>query len=379
MRLLRRQTYLVTILLIFLFLVIPVSGLQNSQKIQSRGTISNPTGLLYGVCSHPWALTERDCQKMKTLGTKYIKMDFIWKQFEPYRDAPFVFSQYDKFVEWAKANNLEIVALLMYVPTWIRSDRTIPTGADFDDFVTQFGQFVYAVVDHYKGSITYFEIWNEANGQYFWRDPEATIEGVSKYNRGVAVTKYVTLLKEAYTRAKAANPNCKIISSGLATNDYVYVQEMYDNGVKGYFDYLGLHPYFYHSPTKNYDPDYVDWDSPQTDPHIYRQFPKIKLVRDIMVANRDKSKDIFITELGVGRKDGPEGPTTEEMQADRLRRVFEKIDHDPGYPFVNAVMWYQFRDKATSSSYMYGLLREDYTPRHMYYTYKDVIASYEKQ
>jgi len=368
----KTQTLLIVALLLCFIISPTQSLLQVSKSIRSYGGISYSAGLLYGVCSHPWVLNERDFQEMKKLGVEYVRMGFIWEEFGKY--YPLNFSKYDQFVEWAKANDLKIIALFTQVPPWLRSDSsgpfTIPTGTDFDDFVTQFGEFVYAVVNHYKGNITHFEVWNEANINVFWNDTEGRLERET-YNREMAITKYVILLKEAYTRAKAANPNCKIISTGLSECDYDYVQGMYDNGVKGYFDYLGLHPDFWHSPTKNYDPDYVDWDS-----SLYGQFPKIELVRNVMVANGDEGKDIFATELGIGGADGPEGPTTEEMQAERLRRVFEKIDHDPGYLFIDTVCWYQWRDWGSETQKRKGLLREDYTPRPMYYAYKDIIASH---
>lgn len=211
-------------------------GQQIFHSIASNGTISYPTGLFYGVCSHPWALTERDCQEMKKLGVKYLRIDFM--------GPPLDYGQCDQIVQWAKENGLQIVALL-------QGDPTIPSGVAFDSFVSQFGQFVHEVVVHYNGNITYFEIWNEPNTIGAWNDSEATLYN-GFYIRGKAIAKYVELLKEAYTQAKSADPNSQIISGGIA-NDWIYLQGMYDNGVKGYFDYLGLHPYFNHSPTKNYD------------------------------------------------------------------------------------------------------------------------------
>jgi polysaccharide biosynthesis protein PslG len=351
-------------LAVFLFLlVLPLPA--HAQTSTTQG----PVG--YGVAAHPWNLQDRDFREAKSLGVSYVRMDFVWVDFEPTRDATFVFSKYDRFVASAKANALQIVATIPgEVPTWLRpaggAGNSIPSGDKYGDFVTQFGQFVFAVVGHYKNDVTYFEIWNEANIKDFWNDAEATLERDS-YNRGQAITKYVTLLKEAYNQAKAANPNCKIISSGLSANDYVYVQGMYENGAKGYFDFLGLHPYFWHGPALNYDPDYVDWNSP-----YYEQFPKISLVRDKMVANGDDAKKIFITELGVSTADGPQGSTTEQIQADRLKRVFEKILRNPGYPFVEAVMWYQLRDYASQAASCYGLLNLDYAKREMYFAYMTI-------
>jgi hypothetical protein len=135
---------------------------------------------------------------------------------------------------------------------------------------------------------------------------------------------------------------------------------MYDNGAKGYFDLFGSHPYFAHSPTKNYDVDYSTGDE--------WEFPTIQYMRNIMVANGDGDKKIMITELGVDGQPGPEGPTTEAIQARALTRVFEKTEQE--YPFVKGIMWFHLRTNMEN----YGLLREDYTPRLMYYDYKQFIA-----
>jgi len=340
--------------------------------LHAKGQTNGAQGSVgYGVAAHPWSLLEKDFREARDLGVRYLRMDFVWADFEPTRDAPLAFSKYDQFVALARTNSLQIVATIPgEVPTWLRpaggARNSIPGGDKFGDFVSQFGQFVFAIVGHYKNDVVYFEIWNEANNKAFWDDTEATLERNS-YNRGQAITKYVTLLKQAYTQAKAANPNCKIISTGLAANDYVYVQNMYENGAKDYFDFLGLHPYFWHGPALNYDPDYVDWSSP-----YYEQFPKISLVRDQMLANGDEAKKMFITELGVSVADGPQGPTTEQIQADRLRRVFEKILKDPGYPFIEAVMWYQLRDYPSQAAKCFGLFLEDYTKRQMYFAYRTI-------
>jgi hypothetical protein len=393
-----RAYYLVATLLFVSALIMPALGLQITASLQSSGTIIYPTGFFYGVCAHPWALTERDFQEMQTLGVKYVRMDFRWPDIEKTRDAPWDFTEkgywspkesYDTFVGLAKKYGIEIIVLLNKVPSWISpSGDTIipPTGPDFDDFVTQFGQFVYAVVDHYKGDLTYFEIWNEPNTRTFWTDGEGTL--YHGFIHGEATRKYVLLLQEAYIQAKAANPICVVITGGIA-NDHKYLQEMYSYGAKGYFDVFGSHPYFANSPTKNWDVDYIN-------PHEHEwHFPKIQYMRDVMVANGDEAKRILITEVGVdgdyGGVEGPEGPTTQEIQADRLTRVFEKTQQE--FPYVEGIMWYQLKDthKAYSSVPVtianWGLFRMngpwdpdypnvvDYTPRLMYYAYKQLISA----
>jgi len=361
----------------------------------------------YGVCAHPWALTERDFQEMRTLGVKYVRMDFRWPDIERTRDAPWNFtesgvwspkSSYDTFVAWSKQYGIEIIACLLAFPDWILPGEVNvpPAGAAFDDAVAQFGDFVYAVVDHYKGDITYFEIWNEPGSNGSWKDPEGTPMPSGGGFIGEAIRKYVMLLQEAYTQAKAANPNCVIISGGQGNLEILF-QQMYDYGAKGYFDILGSHPYFVHSPTKNYDVDYID---PAGHPW---HFPKIQYLRDIMVAEGDGAKNMLITEIGIDDQlcpehttpapsnPAPEGHTTLEMQADRLTRVFQKTMQE--YPYVEGIMWYQLKDTHKAFGAVpvtptnFGLFRMngawdpdypnvvDYTPRPMYYAYKRVIQS----
>ncbi|MCW4045023.1 MAG: endo-1,4-beta-xylanase [Candidatus Bathyarchaeota archaeon] len=363
----RKEACLIIALLITSAMIIPVFGLQSSQSIQSYGTISyqTHTELMYGVCGWPWTLTERDFQEAKNLGVKYLRMDFPWGAFEYYNGATFTFTEYDRFVTWAKNNDIEIIPILCNVPSWYNtgSEWKIPTGSGFSDFVTRFGNYVYRVVDHYKADIKYFEIWNEPNIVNFWNDPEGTLVW-DFFNRGSSVQKYVTLLQTAYTQAKLANPNSIIISGGLAANDDIYLQQMYNYGAKGYFDLLGLHPYFKpNSPTINYDPDYVRWGV--WDPH---EFPKISLMKDVMEVNGDTSIDILITELGVGDGAGPEGATTEAIQARALTRVFEKLGQE--FPYVIGCMWFHLRTDMEN----YGLLRENYIPRQMYYAYRQIIT-----
>lgn len=390
------ESCLVAALLIVSSMATSTLALQSHSSIQSYGTINYPIGFMYGVCAHPWALTERDFQEMQTLGVKYVRMDFRWPDIEKIRDAPWNFaekgawspkSSYDTFAAWSEQYGVEIIPCLVAFPNWISpaENAVPPVGAAFDDAVAQFGEFVHAVVDHYKGSITYFEIWNEPGSSGSWNDPEGT--PISGGFIGEAIRKYVVLLKEAYTQAKAANPNCVIITGGQG-NLRILFQQMYDYGAKGYFDVLGSHPYFGSSPTKNYD---VDYFNPTGD--IY-EFPKIQYLRDIMVAQGDGAKKILITEVGV---DGqfplpiPEGETQQSIQADRLTRVFQKTLQE--YPYVQGIMWYQLKDthKAFSSIPVtianWGLFRmngswdpeypnvTDYTPRLMYYAYKQLIPT----
>lgn len=357
----------------------------------------------YGVTLHPWSATERDFQVAQTLGVGYIKIDFRWPDIQKTRNAPYDFtstgvwspkSSYDTLIARSKQYGVGIMPVFLAFPSWISSGETIvPVGAAFDDAVLQFGKFIYAVVDHYKEAITYLEIWNEPDTPNFWKDPDATKNNFG-LNSGLAVIKYVRLLNEAYRQAKLANPSCQIVSGGIGI-DPAYLREMYAAGAD--FDVVAVHPYFLHSPTKNYDVDYVN-----PNPNWPYCFGKIQELRDIMVANGDSYKTIFITEIGIDDQlcpihsvpvpavTSPEGHTTPDMQADRLIAVFNKTFRE--FPWVEGILWYQLKDthKAFGSVPVtpsnFGLLRMngtwdpdypnviDYTPKPIYWAYRGVIT-----
>jgi hypothetical protein len=299
---------------------------------------------------------------MKTLGVKYVRIDFRWNDMSSGRNVALDFSKYDTFVNLSITYEIEIIPILMGVPSWISSSsNSIPTGIVFDDFVAEFGKWSYSVVSRYKNTITYFEVWNEQNNIDFWNDTEATLDVNGKYNRGKAIEKYTVLLKEAYTRAKQANPNCKVIFGGLGGADADYTNGTYKAGVKGYFDYFGIHPYF-QAPnmSEKYNPD----DEGLGDTS-FSYLPKIKNVRAIM-ENYSDYTPMFVTELGVSCNG-----ITPEMQADRLKRAFAKLNE---YTFVDAVCWYQFKDSITSSSYCYSIVLDDWAYTPMYYAYQQILV-----
>ena len=53
--------------------------------------------------------------------------------------------------------------------------------------------YVYAVVEHFKGRITYYEIWNEPNA--------------SSFNKNATPEQYGNIVKVARDAVKKANPN----------------------------------------------------------------------------------------------------------------------------------------------------------------------------
>ncbi len=94
----------------------------------------------------------------------------------------------------------ETLGEFLWVPKWATSKpdspkpRAEPPG-DWDAFA----RYVFTTVEHYRDSISHWEVWNEPHFAGFWRGtPE----------------EYAQLLKAAYREAKRADPDCFVLGGG---------------------------------------------------------------------------------------------------------------------------------------------------------------------
>ncbi|MCL6431775.1 MAG: hypothetical protein K6V36_13100, partial [Anaerolineae bacterium] len=235
------------------------------------------------------------------------------------------------------------------------------------DRIEDFGDFVAAVVGRYRGRIRYYQIWNEPNIYPEWGEQPVDAGG------------YTRLLQEAYRRAKEADPDCVILSAGLAPtiemgprnlSDLVYLQQMYDAGAREYFDILGVQAYgIWTGPTDHrLAPDRTNFARPQ-------------LIRAIMVRNGDANKPMWATEVGwnaipIGHPDTPMfGRVSREEQARYAVEAYERAQRE--WPWMG-VMNYWFFKRATDTEknqafYYFGLVEPDFTPWPAYEALREYL------
>ena len=233
-------------------------------------------------------------------GFHWLRQEFPWQDieihgkgdFEDRRNPPArsAWDKYDNIVALAERYNMQIIARLSTPPKWSRAAGDANgTFAPPDDFA-DFGDYVYAVVSRYAGRIRYYQIWNEPNIYPEWG------------NFPISPEKYTELLKLAATRARQADPDVNIIAGALAStidlqpdapapanalNDLLFLQRMYDAGAAPYFDIMAMQGYgLWSGPTdRRMQPRVMNFGRPQ-------------FVRDLMVANGDAAKPIWISEMG---------------------------------------------------------------------------------
>jgi len=301
-------------------------------------------------------------------GIGWIRQEFPWDDIEIHGKGDFqdrrtqppksAWDKYDRIVNLAGEYGLHIVARLDTVPAWAR-----PPGSTFTHPPTNlddYGDFVATVVSRYRGRIRYYQIWNEPNLAFEWG------------NQNVNAADYARLLQVAYTRAKAADPDCVIIAGALAPtidpgprnrSDVHFLEEMYRDGAAGYFDVLSTMAYGLRS-----GPD----DRRIADQDV--NFSRPILLREIMVRHGDAAKPIWLSEMGwnalpQGFPETPRyGRVSEAQQAHYTVRGLQRIQAE--WPWVGVTfLWYlrqpgNWRD--SQQEYYFRLVDPDFTLRPVY-------------
>lgn len=297
---------------------------------------------------------------MSNAGIQFVRTDFSWNIIEPAKDR-FVFAEYDRIVNRLVDHNLNVLPIMGYSTQWASSSHS----SDWTEWLfhppknpDDFADFVASSVERYDGDgledapgsprIQYWEIWNEENLSGFWKPyPNAR--------------DYVQLLRAAYVSAKQADPTCVIVLGGLAGNGVLqwdggpanYLQQIYDNGGKDYFDVVAIHPYVH------------------PDNGVGSVTSLINGTREVMTANGDLDKQIWITEIGWSTAPDAWGQRTitDEEVARWVKQVYSPHITD----IVTKVFWHRFRDAGTDPDELehhFGLVTSDLRPKAAYSAYQ---------
>ncbi len=269
-----------------LFLLFTLSFvLTTSVKVPAQGEELEFNPSPYGIMGFPYSHSKPDPDVLQKAeehmdlyllsGSRWDRRDFWWSVVEP-EPGQWEWDYFDEAIEDFKENKVNLVIILCYGSAWKGE------APQTEQEIKEYGEYVYRMVDRYKGYVKHWEIWNEPNILPFWAPkPDVAV--------------YTKLLQEAYRRAKEADPDCVILGGGLAGAEEPFVRGMYENGAKGYFDAFSYHTY-------NNNPDEVS------------QTKEIRIIRDVMKEYNDL-KPLWITETGIYT--GPSG-VTETVQAERV-------------------------------------------------------------
>jgi hypothetical protein len=318
------------------------------------------------------AKRERAMRMIHEAGFRWIRQEFPWQDIEIHgkgdfidrRNEPFrsAWEKYDHIVSLAEKYGIEIIARLSTPPAWSRAQGDAAgTFAPPDDY-NDFGDFVETVVRRYQGRVRYYQIWNEPNIYPEWG------------KRPVDATQYTELLKVAYKRAKAVDPDVVIIAAPLAAtieldryphgfSDALFLQQMYDAGARDYFDILSVQDYgLWSGPTdRRMQPRVLNYSRP-----LY--------IRDIMVKNGDAGKAIWLSEMNwnavpPGFPDSRFGRVDEAQQARYAVEAYRRAQEE--WPWMGVVAFWFFKqaddhERNSNAQYYFRMVEPDFTPLPVY-------------
>lgn len=310
---------------------------------------------------------DRTVRMAREAGIGWARQEFIWAEIEP-EPGIYNWTKYDAIVDLFRSNNIQVIARLDRPPAWARTRASAtPSSGPPDDF-DAYGKFVEEFVGHFQGKISYLQIWNEPNLAREWND--APIDPAA----------YTRLLKIAYERARAVDPNVQILSAPLAItlgetftpgspqyrnmNDLQFLEEMYAAGAKDYFDILSANAFGLGSTP----------DDPPNPGKL--NFQRVLLERAVMEKFGDAQKAIWILEYGwnAAPESFPDsrliwGRVTEQQQAEYTVRGIELARSEWEWAGVFSI-WYfrQVGDIPSNNPEAYFRMVDiDFTPRPVYY------------
>lgn len=336
------------------------------------------------------AVRRRSVEMIADAGFGWIRQQFVWQDIEIHGRGDFqdrrndvdqdgqvdvvdAWAKYDHIVDLAEEFDLDIIARLDNPPPWaqtVAGDFAPP--ADVQDFVN----FASAVAERYRGRIRYYQVWNEPNIYPEWGEQAVSPEA------------YADLLCRTYDALKAVDSEIVVISGALAQtvaltsrdlNDFIFLQRMYDAGASACFDVLAVQAYgFYSGPTD------------QRMRPTTNTFARNLYTRDIMVANGDAHKPIWITEAAWNPVDAPEVPppsevaqyanygiVTREQAAAYMPIGYQRALEE--WHWVGVINYWFFKlpseERRNQAMYYFRMVDPDFTPLPVYEAMRDYITS----
>lgn len=286
--------------------------------------------------------TNRELDAVTKTGASWLRVPVDWNQIEGTR-GQFNWGYLDNVVNAARARNLKVLATIAFTPPWARPEGpgkliySVPPAQPQD-----FAAFVATVVKRYGDRISSWQIWNEPNLPIFFGFTE---------NKAPA---YTELLKAAYPAIKAVQPKSTVVAAGLSPllgdeSPPNFLAQMYAAGAGGKFDAAAAHPYVFP-------------DGFAADP--LNGWSDVVRMHDVMVANGDGGKKIWMTELGAPTSDTADG-VSQPQQAQQITDVLAAAARSgfSGPAFIYSVRDINTADRTNREANCGALLTSDWQPK----------------
>jgi hypothetical protein len=213
-----------------------------------------------------------------------------WPDLEP-KKGQWHFQTLDAYLALAAAHDTDVLLPLGLSPQWASARPMEPSTyqpgfAAEPRNIDDWREYVATVVEHCKGRVRAYEIWNEPNSKSFWTG---------------SVSQMVALTQAASAIIRRIDPQAIIVSPSATTSAGVdWLSQFLQMGGGQYVDVIGYH--FYVAP-----------EPPEA------MIPLIQSVQQVMAENGVSGKPLWDTEFGWP---SPRPFPSEDIAAGYLARAY---------------------------------------------------------
>lgn len=284
----------------------------------------------YGVVAGKYDPTGADFDRMGRGKVGSLRVNVAWASVQSSASAPYDWSRYDALIGQAAQQGIEVLATFYGTPGFAAARPNYPPDKSHID---EFEAFMRAAVERYgpngtfwtlnpflpKSPVTTWQLFNESNSPSYWLPkPRAK--------------QYRPYLEAANRAVKGADPGAKLILAGLFMTPRIkhavtlvkYLTDLYRLKTRSLFDAVAVHPY-------------------STTPR--QALEAVKDVRALMARFKDKSKPIYLTEVGWASA-GQKTPLTvkPKTQARYVRQTYGLTAANRNKLKIAGVYWYTLKD-----------------------------------
>ena len=158
---------------------------------------------------------------------RYLRCAFSWDAIEK-SPGQYDWTFWDMLVKEAQRAGVELIPYVAYTPRWAAKAG--------DEFWSQpprdpasYADFMYKIVERYRGRIHSWEIWNEPDNLDYWKGSAAG---------------YAELVREAATKMRHADPAVVLVLGGMSHGPGPFFKTLLsDYNIAGYVDVIAMHAY----------------------------------------------------------------------------------------------------------------------------------------
>ena len=282
-----------------------------------------------GVCSHWHMFVAKDFMEqhhttLAEMGASWDRSEIQWSLIEKEK-GQFSFPVHASTPMSLKEHDLNTLMILDYGNVLYSNGAGENSMPNTPEYIEAFKKYCVATAEKYKGTVEYFELWNEVNNTVF-------------NEQGLGIDVYANLVKEVVPAIKAVDPNIKIIGPVTINVAADWYRELFSYGTYDYFDCLSTHPY--------------QWNRDLEKDALRKEVNELRTV----MSEYGEPKPIWISEIGwsTGKK-----ATWGVDPKERPRMALQAYAIMIGEKLADKVFWYNFHNKGNNkyeSTYNLGLI-----------------------